>query len=254
MYRLQYRVPVLFVAITVFFLTTSIEAILWRHRKNSNHGLHCRLHTGIATAEYLAHKVFHSGTNMAEIIQQVNANLTALQYNVNPTYSPLPTDDTQLADPEYIYRFLQYCALAYCDEQPAQGMSQVSGPGILVTGANLFLDYQTSDDVLYFIAAHPAQSTIVLAFRGSANPANWFQDAASWLSDADPSLFPYAPPHAKIHEGFQSVLKRLAPGIVSALNSIVSAYPGFNVVITGHSLGAVSILFMLGMLIALYRH
>ena len=198
----------------------------------------CSLTAAEKTLTHLSAKFGKKKPNAMLIKSQVYNNVTYLDGHIPITHAPLPTksEDKKLVQMEYLYRYAQYCAITYCEQQPAYGMSNVHDPQIFIAGFKI-LEWITLDNILYYIAIHPQQKSIIVAFRGTDNQANWLTDAESWMTKPNTQLFPNAPKKSKIHRGFQDAVNRLVfdatHGIVIKLEPILDQYPGYDVVVTG---------------------
>ena len=78
----------------------------------------------------------------------------------------------------------------------------------------------------------PTQSKIYVVFRGSTS----IQD---WLDNLDAILTTYsACSKCEVHKGFYDAEQSVLGQVLPAVQSLVSKYPSYEVVVTGHSLGA----------------
>merc|ERR1719242_1272988 len=84
-----------------------------------------------------------------------------------------------------------------------------------------------------FTGYDPTADQIVVAFRGSHNVLNWFDDFEVWQQEY-PGI-----DGAYIHEGFYQAWNDLASkGITKDYAALLAKYPGKKTLSTGHSLGA----------------
>eukprot|EP00039_Didymoeca_costata_P020393 m.341104 g.341104 ORF g.341104 m.341104 type:complete len:303 (+) comp19808_c0_seq1:129-1037(+) len=99
------------------------------------------------------------------------------------------------------------------------------------------------DSLQAIVLAVPSMSSIVVAYRGTVSSS--LQD---WIFDLDAtkSLVKdhYTVPNvdacqkAKAHSGFLDAYSALRNGVNSALSNATQKFPGYEIIITGHSLGA----------------
>jgi len=83
-----------------------------------------------------------------------------------------------------------------------------------------------------FIGYQPSVSTIWVAFRGSSDIANWITNL-----DFIRQSYPLCS-GCSVHEGFYTAEQEALPQVQNAVSQLVSQYPSYNIVVTGHSLGA----------------
>eukprot|EP01040_Poterioochromonas_malhamensis_P015062 gene15062-16787_t len=87
-------------------------------------------------------------------------------------------------------------------------------------------------DVQGFIGYLPSQASIYVVFRGSAS-------AEDWVDDFHTKLIPYPPcSDCTVHEGFYTAEQFVLSQILEALRTLVSQHSTYQIVVTGHSLGA----------------
>merc|ERR1719242_368570 len=80
-----------------------------------------------------------------------------------------------------------------------------------------------------FTGYDPSGDQIVVAFRGSHNVLNWFDDFEVWQQE-----YPGVP-GAYIHEGFYQAWNDLASkGITNAYRALLAKYPGKKTLSTGY--------------------
>lgn len=82
---------------------------------------------------------------------------------------------------------------------------------------------------------NPLKHQIVVAFKGT-NPKN----VANWLTDLSFTLTPYLPANNSnilVHEGFYKSYLSMRSQMVTHVKKLASAYPSYDLVVTGHSLG-----------------
>ena len=85
-----------------------------------------------------------------------------------------------------------------------------------------------------YIGYHTGQRAIYVVFRGSESLQNW-------LDDLDVVLTGYSAPgcsSCEVHKGFYDAEQSVFQNVVSQVKALLATYPGYQVVFTGHSLGA----------------
>ncbi|KAJ5697691.1 mono and diacylglycerol lipase precursor [Penicillium malachiteum] len=146
--------------------------------------------------------------------------LSALSTAVYSAPSILQNRDVSSDELSQFKFWVQYAAASYCyDDYTAQVGNSVSCsddlcPQVEATGAKIVYAFSntTSTDTAGYIARDDANKAIILAFRGSYSVRNWVADIE--FPDTDPGLC----------DAF--------------LNKTVGTYPDYELVVTGHSLGA----------------
>ncbi|KAJ5629600.1 mono and diacylglycerol lipase precursor [Penicillium herquei] len=136
--------------------------------------------------------------------------------------------------------WVQYAAASYCydDYTPQVGNSVSCSddlcPQVETTGAKIVYAFSntTSTDTAGYIAKDDTNKAIILAFRGSYSVRNWIADIE----------FPYTDPGlcdgCEAELGFWSSWTNVRDSVSKILNKTVDAYPDYEIVVTGHSLGA----------------
>ncbi|KAI9831661.1 MAG: hypothetical protein M1819_004727 [Sarea resinae] len=135
--------------------------------------------------------------------------------------------------------FEQYAAASYCTENNNSTGSKLTcsvGNCPEVEAANTYtvIEFQNSlvTDVTGYVAVDSTNELIVVAFRGSESLRNW-------LSDAD---FPYVASNlcdgCLVDQGFWDSWSEAKSDILSAAKNASTQYPNYQIVVTGHSLGA----------------
>jgi Predicted lipase len=92
----------------------------------------------------------------------------------------------------------------------------------------------TSDygDTTGFLAVDETNELIVLSFRGSSSLDNWIADLDFIKTDVDLC------DGCEAHKGFWKSWESVADAVTAQIDSALSTYSGYTLVITGHSLGA----------------
>ncbi|KAJ3171501.1 hypothetical protein HDU88_007581 [Geranomyces variabilis] len=149
-----------------------------------------------------------------------------------------------------VLRYQSYAASAYClkwifnwkwncNERCTNGL----------TDGTVIQDYFNKDSSTGFVAYNDNFKQIIISFRGSLFPLNFYRDLqllTTPLTIGSSS----APPNTRVHYGFQESYKVAQPRVRAAVDAIRSnaARKGYTIVTTGHSLGgAVSVLAALDM-------
>lgn len=94
--------------------------------------------------------------------------------------------------------------------------------------------YNVKTDLQGYIGVLPTTKTIYVAIRGSSSTMNW-------LDDFEVKLVPYDSfPECKcnVHNGFYKSALSVVSKTVSTVKALRTQYPGYSVVVTGHSYGA----------------
>jgi hypothetical protein len=90
---------------------------------------------------------------------------------------------------------------------------------------------ETSYDTQGYIGVMDSQQTIYVIFRGSTSITDWIDNLDAILTD-----YPYCK-DCEVHKGFYDTELAAYDLIVNLLVPIMSKYPSYQLVITGHSLG-----------------
>lgn len=126
---------------------------------------------------------------------------------------------------------LYYSKSAYCDASDVQGWTcdACSYNGQL---ANVSVYQNTDCGSQGYVGYNTGTNQIIVAFRGTANIANW-------IKDLDFIKTTYAAcSGCEVHQGFYEVYQSMQQGILSSVQSLLQSNPGTAVFVTGHSLGA----------------
>ncbi|KAE8153798.1 Alpha/Beta hydrolase protein [Aspergillus avenaceus] len=136
--------------------------------------------------------------------------------------------------------FAQYSAAAYCLENLNSTGTAVScsvGNCPLVEAASTktldeFNESASYGGVSGFLAADETNKVLVLSFRGSADLSNWIANLNFGLDDAS-SLCS----GCELHSGFLKAWDTVSDKITSKVESALSSYSDYSLVVTGHSYG-----------------
>eukprot|EP00602_Paraphysomonas_sp_CaronLab_P007912 CAMPEP_0185035640 /NCGR_PEP_ID=MMETSP1103-20130426/27388_1 /TAXON_ID=36769 /ORGANISM="Paraphysomonas bandaiensis, Strain Caron Lab Isolate" /LENGTH=238 /DNA_ID=CAMNT_0027572823 /DNA_START=198 /DNA_END=914 /DNA_ORIENTATION=+ len=83
-----------------------------------------------------------------------------------------------------------------------------------------------------YVGYYPTQGAIFVSFRGTESPANALDDLDVLLVD-----YPYCM-NCSVHEGWYNAEQRIIGPLVDYLKQLRDTYPDYEVILTGHSLGA----------------
>ncbi|KAF2653939.1 alpha/beta-hydrolase [Lophiostoma macrostomum CBS 122681] len=132
----------------------------------------------------------------------------------------------------------QYAGASYCSNNYQSAGDKVTCPSKtcpLVEAANTtsLIEYQiiTSTDVTGYVAVDHTNSLVVVAFRGSSSVKNWFTNLDFKLTNTDLC------DGCTAHNGFWQSWVDSRDDILGAIKNYKTAYPGYKLVSTGHSLG-----------------
>ncbi|TNV76484.1 hypothetical protein FGO68_gene10993 [Halteria grandinella] len=128
---------------------------------------------------------------------------------------------------------LYYASATFCDEdtitywQCGSACTHTQGVGA-ITVVSDFLD-----GTYGYVAYNNRTNDIVVAFRGSYDYANWYEDG-------EYKLTPYktGPEGAEVHYGFYTDYQDLSSQVISAVDRYLTEHPTAIISVTGHSLGA----------------
>ncbi|KAJ5223285.1 hypothetical protein N7468_007827 [Penicillium chermesinum] len=136
--------------------------------------------------------------------------------------------------------FAEYSAAAYCTSNfgGSNGAdvtcSAGNCPEVQSAGATLLYEFDLSNDfgdTTGYLAVDNTNQLIVLAFRGSSDISNWVANLDYDLTDVDLC------DGCQAHSGWWSAWGSGANDITAQVQSAQSTYPGYKLVVTGHSLG-----------------
>ncbi|KAJ5621074.1 hypothetical protein N7510_005058 [Penicillium lagena] len=136
--------------------------------------------------------------------------------------------------------FAQYSAASYCSNNIASSASALScaaGNCPEVQTANAVPLYAFDDstqygDVAGFLAADSTNKLLVLSFRGSRTISTWIANLNFDLSNSTLCS------GCEVHTGFWESWETVAATLTSEIDSAMKTYPGYTLVLTGHSFGA----------------
>ncbi|KAJ8324151.1 hypothetical protein O5D80_007357 [Batrachochytrium dendrobatidis] len=91
------------------------------------------------------------------------------------------------------------------------------------------------------IVLHKQSKSIVIIFRGTASSHEWRTNLNFAKAKLSPLLFTGSvgtiPPNVMLHSGFQKAYLKIQEQLRFSLNVIVSKFPQYKIIVTGHSLG-----------------
>lgn len=127
---------------------------------------------------------------------------------------------------------LYYCKAAYCDASAIADWSCAAcSDHPSFTNVNVY--HNTSIDSQGFSGYDANSNTIIVAFRGSSNIPNWFNNL-----DFIKTPYPVAACGCEVHQGFWQEYLSMSASVLQDVAALVQSYPSAGIVVTGHSLGA----------------
>lgn len=120
---------------------------------------------------------------------------------------------------------------AYCGKDKYQTMI-LGGPASGFTYKETLYDVKT--DLQGYIGILPTTKSIYVVLRGSSSVINWLDDFEVKLVPYD--TFPEC--NCKVHYGFYNSAQGVTKKMIESVKSLRTKYPGYSVVVTGHSYGA----------------
>jgi len=120
---------------------------------------------------------------------------------------------------------------AYCGKDKYNTMI-LGGPATGFTYKESLYDVKT--DLQGYIGILPTTKSIYVVLRGSSSTINWLDDFEVKLVHYD--SFPDC--NCKVHYGFYNSALGVTTKMLNTVKSLRIKYPGYSVVVTGHSYGA----------------
>jgi hypothetical protein len=120
---------------------------------------------------------------------------------------------------------------AYCGKDKYKTMI-LGGPASGFTYKETLYDVKT--DLQGYIGILPTTKSIYVVIRGSSSTMNW-------LDDFEVKLVPYnsfPECNCKVHYGFYNSALSVTDKMLTTVKTLQTQYPGYSVVVTGHSYGA----------------
>ena len=152
------------------------------------------------------------------------------------------TVSTTVYNSAHLYNGVLLSAAAYCGKDRYMNMSlNMSITGFVVSD----VIYDPKTDLQGYVGFLPSAESIYVAFRGSSSILNW-------IDDFEVRLVPYttAPEcNCTVHSGFYRSALGVRNKTIDAVSRLLTQYPAYSVIMTGHSYGA-SVTQMLAMELA----
>jgi len=120
---------------------------------------------------------------------------------------------------------------AYCGKDKYKTMI-LGGPATGFTYKETLYDVKT--DLQGYIGILPTTKSIYVVIRGSSSTINWLDDFEVKLVPYD--SFPEC--NCKVHYGFYNSALSVTDKMITTVKTLQTQYPGYSVVVTGHSYGA----------------
>ncbi|KHO00308.1 Triacylglycerol lipase [Metarhizium album ARSEF 1941] len=178
--------------------------------------------------------------------------------------APWPTDGKTLA---IIDKYSYYAAAAYCRKLNDDSVNNLvcvnRTPGYCgqLAGAVTVHQFHANDSIAGYVAVSRAEREIIAGFRGTASISDIFKDLQVRLKDPKKSLAERAmasqavgavPPLAlpgdtdpvlplcepcRVHAGFWDAFRGIKDALKETIQEQLRRHPGYQVKVTGHSLG-----------------
>jgi len=133
------------------------------------------------------------------------------------------------------YRYVYYAYAAY--NQPAVGTWKCPYCVNYTVGFNVTKGCSDAVAGSYaYVGYNPNYKEIVASFRGSSDIPNWIEDIDA-IKTPPGQAFPGIP-DAQVEEGFYTYYESLKTCVIGEIKNLQSKYAGYQVSVTGHSLGA----------------
>lgn len=134
---------------------------------------------------------------------------------------------------------------SYCSKD-AYSTMKLGGPAKGFQVSNTIYDKKT--DVNGYIGVLHTQKTVYVVIRGTNSVKNWVDDLEVFKT----KYITYPECECEVHKGFYKSVQAVSNFTVSAVLKLLHAYPGYDVIFTGHSYGA-AIGQLLGMELRVYN-
>lgn len=123
-----------------------------------------------------------------------------------------------------------YSEMAYCDFNSGVWPSYMKGFELTASWSK--------DDIVGFVGFNINDNNIYVVYRGTSNIKNWVDNLKIAFDDC-PDNWNGAPSGCKVHKGwFQDEQKVFNDIVLPEVKKLQEKYEFYNVVVTGHSLGA----------------
>jgi predicted lipase len=100
--------------------------------------------------------------------------------------------------------------------------------------------YDGSTDLTGFVGVIHNMNTIYVVIRGTSSMLNWMDD----LECNKVPYLTYPECDCKVHYGFYNSILRIREHAIASVMNLLDIYPNYNVILTGHSYGAATILLL----------
>ena len=121
---------------------------------------------------------------------------------------------------------------SYCDKDHYKTM-QLGGPVSDFKYTDTIYDLKS--DIQGFVGILPSTKSIYVVFRGSSSTLNWLDDFEVKLVSYDT----YPECGCKVHSGFYHTTLAIKDQVINSINRLKKIYPTYDVMFSGHSLGAI---------------
>lgn len=180
----------------------------------------------------------------------------------------LGNSDVEISQDSYekMLYFSKICALTYCistgqleanktfldggcPEELDFCSNVEENPSINRTRVELVLVAEKEELGTGFVAVDHEREVVMLAFRGSSTRQDWFSDFEIYPTEYRPVSEKHYDKlvesgkieiceNCMIHKGFNRFIETLSKDFLNRVERIFKRYPGYKMVVTGHSLGA----------------
>ncbi|KKY36307.1 putative lipase [Diaporthe ampelina] len=136
--------------------------------------------------------------------------------------------------------YAEYSASTYCNSDNAagalvtceDGCPQVMANGATVVGS---LPNTTIFEMEGYVAVDSVRKEVVVAFRGSSGLRNWIADLTFLQVPCNYTT------GCAVHSGFKIAWESISEYTLDLVKTAFAAYPGYTLVVTGHSLGGANL-------------
>ena len=141
------------------------------------------------------------------------------------------TTTTTVYNSAHLYNGVLLSAAAYCGKDRYMNMSaNISITGFVVSD----VIYDPKTDLQGYVGFLPSVESIYVAFRGSSSILNWIDDFEVRLVS-----YTSAPEcNCTVHRGFYRSALGVRNQTIDAVSRLLTKYPAYSVIMTGHSYGA----------------
>ena len=185
----------------------------------------CLLFTAIILIEFIIYNIFISGIIYIWIMRF----WAYLSYIILASASPIIN---AVCNSTHLYNAVWLSGAAYCAPANYSTM-ELSGPATGFIYKKSISDSTT--DLQGYIGILPSAAAIYVVLRGSSSVLNW-------VSDFEVRLVPYTTYltdcNCSVHNGFYKSALGVRDQTIDAVSALLSEYPTYNVIMTGHSYGS----------------